>query len=143
MQADPLARIADTHHPEFVGNNEHDRPAAGARIDAERTRASGYHQAQVTRIRGIGFDQGLDCRRYLLPSPGQHQPDSLGRLLQSLEVRLEHEGRAVIEAQTLEYAITVKQAMIENRDRGLVGGNNRILDPAECVTSHIFLGQYW
>jgi hypothetical protein len=77
-----------------------------------------------------------------LTTAGQYQPDSRCRLFQSLEVRLEHEGRAVIKTQALEYTIAVKQAMIENRDRGLVGGNDRIVDPAECFASHIVIGQY-
>jgi hypothetical protein len=69
---------------------------------------------QVVAAAGFADDLGD-----LLAGPGHLEAEGFGRHLEALEVLVEAEDAALVEADALEDAVTIEETMVEDRDLGL------------------------
>ena len=105
---------------EPVRKNEHRSDGAGPRIDAQRADASGRDQSEVA-VSFPGRSGRLAYRAgQLSPRIGYLKRKGPGRPLESSLVCVEAKWNLVIEADTLEDAVTTEQSMIEDRNRGCI-----------------------
>src|SRR5262249_51217008 len=89
-------------------------------VEAEVADAARDHEADVGVLEPVGahgLEEGL---LDLLERQGQGQEDGLGRLLEALEVLVEAEDASVVGADALEDAVAVEDAVVEDRDLGVV-----------------------
>lgn len=89
---------------------------AAVRVEAERARAAGHDQADVTVpefVAAAGFDHGFHDPRV---RERERQEDGLGGIEQPVDVFLELEHATVVGANAFEHAVPVKQPVIENRN---------------------------
>ena len=101
---------------DFPGDDEDGRFFATARIQPESADAARDDEAHVAIaqfIRPDGFDGGF---HHFRPRHRDFQQNGLGGIKEPVNVFLQFEHPAVVSADALEHAITVKQAVVEHGD---------------------------
>ena len=101
---------------DFVRDDDDRWTFATLRVQTERAHAARHHQPDIT-VADFIFPAGLDDRtRDLRGRHRNFKQDGFGRIKQPVNVLLEFEHAAVISANALKNPITIKQAVIEDRN---------------------------
>ena len=95
-----------------------------------RRPAAGEDDAQEAVDRAGGVEQGckLGCKRVVVGL----EPQPLARVAQAVEVVLQREGPAAVEAHDLEGAVAAQQALVGDGDAGLGHGSDLAVDGRKC-----------
>ena len=89
------------------------------RAQAEIPLPPSYHESDITVLQAVAADGLEKSLRHGGPVERDRHADGGGRLIEPPDVFLQAEDPTVIKADSLEDPVTVKQAMVEDRDLGL------------------------
>src|SRR6516165_6678350 len=91
-----------------------------ARIEAQRAGPAGDDEANIAVAFLVDLDGMVDGFGHLLAAHGDLEPDGARALIQSVDVFLEPEDLAVVNADAFEDAVAVEEAMVVDADLGVV-----------------------
>src|SRR5262245_12836878 len=87
-----------------------------------------YHHAHVL-IRQAAADDGFhNCCTHILLAKGYRQQNAQGGVVQSLDMLLEAEDGAIIDANAFKDAVTVQKSVVEHRNPCLLCGHKLPID---------------
>ena len=103
------------------GDHDQARARAGVRRDAERADAARDDEAQVAVVEAGALRRLAAERRDLGALGRELERDRPGRGLEAVEVLVQQERPAAVDADALEDAVAVEQAVVEHGDARLLG----------------------
>ena len=126
-----LEAVEDAAGGELHRRHARDRRALRERLhDLDPPAAAGEDDAQQAVDRAGGVEQGckLGCKRVGVGLEAQ----ALARVAEAVEVVLQREGPAAVEAHDLEGAVAAQQALVGDGDAGLGHGPDLAVDGRKC-----------
>src|SRR3989441_6255274 len=112
----PLVHLA-VQRDAGLRDHDHARPAlALSRIESEIPLAPGDDGPNVPLMDVVPSARLEDDVRHLLFRVRDLEVDGLGRVVQAVEVAVQFEDSAVVRADSLEYAVAVEEAVVEDAD---------------------------
>ena len=102
-----------------IDNDDDLRVGRLARVEAEAAGPARHDQADVAVLLGVGLDRVQHGVAHLLARQRDFQRDVLGAVVEAFDVLAEAEDLAGVDADALENAVAVEEAVVEDADAGV------------------------